>query len=144
MTSVFSNVQFLEIARKTKEICHKYNVHVLINDRVDVALAIDADGVHLGQTDMPVGVARKLLPKGSIIGVSCNTVEDAKNAINDGADYVGVGPVWDTQTKSDLSPVIGVRGIGEIIECFHGTAIKTVAIGERNRLFVRFIFSQKL
>lgn len=97
---------------------------------MDIALAIEADGVHLGQEDMPISIARKLLPKGSIIGVSCNSVQDAKNAVTDGADYVGIGPVWFTQTKSDLKPTLGPRGTGEILETFSETQIKAVAIGK--------------
>lgn len=92
-------------------------------------MAVEADGVHLGQSDMPVSIARKLLPKGSIIGVSCNTIQDAKNAVRDGADYVGIGPVWFTKTKSNLKPVIGPRGAAEILETFSNTQIKAVAIG---------------
>ncbi len=94
-------------------------------------MAVEADGVHLGQSDMPVSIARKLLPKGSIIGVSCNTIQDAKNAVRDGADYVGIGPVWFTQTKSNLKPVVGPRGAAEILETFSNTQIKAVAIGKQ-------------
>lgn len=122
-------VQFLEVARKTKDICRKHGVSILINDRIDIALAIGADGVHLGQTDMPVSDAKKLLPRGSIIGVSCNNAKEAKKAIEDGADYIGIGPVWNTQTKSDLNPIVGVRGVGEILDCLQGTDVKAVAIG---------------
>lgn len=122
-------LQFVEIARKTKDVCRKHGVCVLINDRIDVALAIGADGVHLGQTDMSVSDAKKLLPRGSIIGVSCNNASDARKAIEDGADYIGIGPVWNTQTKTDLNPIVGVRGVGEILDCLRGTNIKAVAIG---------------
>ena len=107
----------------------------MINDRVDVALAMNADGVHLGQSDMSVETARKLLPRGSIIGVSCNTVEHVKQAIHDKADYIGIGPVWSTQTKKLTSPVIGVRGIGALLEVLDGTNIKAVAIGESRNEF---------
>jgi thiamine-phosphate diphosphorylase / hydroxyethylthiazole kinase len=104
-------------------------VPILINDRVDIALAIHADGVHLGQTDMPVSTARSLLPKGSIIGVSCNTKEHIKTALQDGADYVGIGAVWGTLTKALTSPIIGVRGVGEMLKSLDGTGVRAVAIG---------------
>lgn len=107
----------------------------MINDRVDVALAMNADGVHLGQSDMSVETARKLLPRGSIIGVSCNTVEHVKQAIHDKVDYIGIGSVWSTQTKKLTSPVIGVRGIGALLEVLDGTNIKAVAIGESRNEF---------
>ncbi|KAF9453639.1 thiamine biosynthetic bifunctional enzyme Thi4 [Macrolepiota fuliginosa MF-IS2] len=121
--------EFIEIAKVSKIICDKYNVPILINDRVDVALAINAHGVHLGQTDMSVAQARALLPKGSIIGVSCNNVHHVKKAIGDGVDYIGIGAVWGTKTKNLTSPIIGVRGVGELLAALDGTNIKAVAIG---------------
>ena len=116
---------------KTKEICDKYGIPILINDRIDIALAIGADGVHLGQTDMPISIARKLLPEGSIIGISCNNTEHAKRAVKDGADYIGIGAIYTTQTKRLTNPIVGVRGVGEILECIQGTSVKAVGIGTR-------------
>ncbi|KAF5351697.1 hypothetical protein D9756_007742 [Leucocoprinus leucothites] len=121
--------EFIEIARASKEICDRYNVPLLINDRVDVALAIKADGVHLGQTDMSVAQARALLPKGSIIGVSCNNVQQVEKARKDLVEYVGIGAVWGTTTKTLTNPTIGVRGVGVMLEALDGTDIKAVAIG---------------
>ena len=91
---------------------------------------MNADGVHLGQSDMSVEMARKLLPRGSIIGVSCNTVEHVKQAVHDKVDYIGIGAIWSTQTKKLTSPVVGVRGTGSMLEALDGTDIKAVAIGE--------------
>lgn len=88
-----------------------------------------ADGVHLGQTDMPVSTARGLLPKGSIIGVSCNDVDQVKAAIKDRVDYIGIGAVWGTKTKELTSPIVGVRGVGDMLNHLNGTKIKAVAIG---------------
>lgn len=122
-------MQFLSVAAKTKDICHKWNVPVIINDRIDIALAIKADGVHLGQSDMPVKVARSLLPPEFIIGVSVNTPEEARIAREQGADYVGIGALWDTQSKQLTSPVLGVRGVGQVLEALRGSEIKAVAIG---------------
>ena len=78
---------------------------------------------------MPVALARKLLPKGAIIGLSCSSVEHARRAVEEGVDYIGVGPVWSTQTKELTTSVIGVRGVGEILECLVGSNVKAVAIG---------------
>ncbi|KAF7983776.1 hypothetical protein HWV62_18984 [Athelia sp. TMB] len=121
--------EFLKIARESQILCKKWKVPIIINDRIDIALAMHADGVHLGQTDMPVSIARGLLPKGSIIGVSCNNVEQIKAAIKDRVDYVGIGAVWGTKTKDLTSPIIGVRGVGDMLNHLQGTSIKAVAIG---------------
>ncbi|KAH7908426.1 Hydroxyethylthiazole kinase family-domain-containing protein [Hygrophoropsis aurantiaca] len=122
-------LEFLEIARQSKALCEKYKVPLIINDRIDIALAVQADGVHLGQTDMPVHVARSLLPPGALIGVSCNNVEHVKQAVHDGADYIGIGAVWSTTTKRLTSPVVGVRGVGTLLDALDASNIRTVAIG---------------
>ena len=103
---------------------------LIVNDRVDVALAINACGVHLGQTDMSIHEARRLLPKDTVIGVSCNNEQQVRAALRDGADYVGIGAVWGTQTKVLTNPLVGVRGVGRCLEALDGTAVKAVAIGE--------------
>ncbi|PCH43723.1 Hydroxyethylthiazole kinase [Wolfiporia cocos MD-104 SS10] len=121
--------EFLEIARASQVVCRKYNVPILINDRIDIALAIGADGVHIGQSDMPFSVARRLLPASAIIGVTCNTPEHVAQAVRDGADYVGIGPAWTTQTKKNLSPVVGVRGLKELLAPLGTSGVKSVAIG---------------
>ncbi|CAE6518578.1 unnamed protein product [Rhizoctonia solani] len=126
--------EFLEIARRTKQICDKYGVPMFVNDRVDVALAVGATGVHLGQTDMPVSTARKLLELGHpdspcLIGISVGNVEEAKRAVLDGVDYVGIGAVWDTKTKDLVKPVVGVRGVGDILDIVGDAGIPAVAIG---------------
>jgi thiamine-phosphate diphosphorylase / hydroxyethylthiazole kinase len=104
-------------------------VPILINDRVDVAIAVDARGVHLGQTDMSVVQARNLLPSGSIIGVSCNNKDHVRAAVRDGADYIGIGAVWGTQTKKLTNPILGVRSVGGMLEILDGTKVKAVTIG---------------
>ena len=121
--------QFLQIAKESKSLCEEYGVPLIINDRIDIALAIDADGVHLGQTDMPVHMARVLLPPGRIIGVSCNNVDHVKKAIEDGADYIGIGAVWATNTKQLTTPVLGVRAVGPLLAALDGTSVKAVVIG---------------
>ncbi len=89
------------IARQLKELCHRYGSLFLINDRVDLALAVDADGVHLGQKDLPIAVARDLLGSQRIIGRSTTNPEEMAKALGEGADYIGVGPVYATPTKPD-------------------------------------------
>lgn len=103
---------------------------MVINDRIDVALAIQADGVHLGQTDMPLAIARKLLPKGCIIGMSCSNKEQIEVAAKEEVDYVWIGAVWDTSTKTLTSPIVGVRGVGELLQKMDGSGVKAVAIGK--------------
>lgn len=91
--------EFLEIAKIVKEICHHNDVLFIINDRVDIALAVQADGVHLGQQDIDLHSARHMLGEQAIIGNSTHKPEDAQSAMQNGADYVGVGPVFTTPTK---------------------------------------------
>ncbi len=96
---------FLDRALKIKEICKKYGVTMLINDRIDIALAVDADGVHLGQSDMPIQIAKKLIGYNKIVGISAGNINEAKEAEKNGADYIGVGAVFSTSTKKDADAV---------------------------------------
>jgi thiamine-phosphate pyrophosphorylase len=91
--------EYVELAQKVHDITKKYNVPLIIDDRVDVALAVDAEGVHVGQSDMPVCLARKLMGDDKIVGATAKTVEQAKNAFEQGADYLGVGAIYPTTTK---------------------------------------------
>lgn len=130
-----STRDFLNLAIDLKALCHKYNAKLLINDRVDIALAIDADGVHLGQTDMPADIARKLLGEDKIIGVSTQTIAMAKEAELMGADYIGVGAVFSTNTKKvthDMNTQI-LKSISESVN------IPVVAIGGINRSTIEFL-----
>lgn len=91
--------EYIELAQKVHSITKKYNVPLIIDDRVDVALAIDAEGVHVGQSDMPIKTARKLMGENKIIGATTKTVKQAKEAFEQGADYLGVGAIYPTTTK---------------------------------------------
>ena len=91
--------EYMDLAEKVHTLTKKYNVPLIIDDRVDVALAIDAEGVHVGQSDMPVSVARKLMGDGKIVGATTKTVEQAVEAYAQGADYLGVGAIYPTTTK---------------------------------------------
>ena len=86
-------------AQQLCQLCHKYNALFIVNDRVDVAMAVDADGVHLGQQDIPIALARQILGSGKIIGRSTTNPDEMQKAIAGGADYIGVGPVYQTPTK---------------------------------------------
>ena len=118
-------LDFYNLALKVKEITSKYNVPLIINDRVDVALAIDADGVHVGQTDMPCDVTRKLIGENKILGVSASTITEAQKAQEDGADYIGTGAVFPTATKDD-APSITKEDLKNVVDSID---IPVVAIG---------------
>lgn len=94
-----STREYIELAEKVHEIAKRYNVPLIIDDRVDVALAIDAEGVHIGASDMPVATARKLMGDDKIVGATAKTVPWAKEAYEQGADYLGVGAIYPTTTK---------------------------------------------
>lgn len=100
-----SSREFCNTAKKVLEITRHYNIPLIINDRVDIALAVGADGVHLGQSDLECAVARKLMGENAIIGVSCQNVALAQKAQKDTADYIGVGAVFNTSTKNNTIPV---------------------------------------
>ncbi|MBD2432956.1 MULTISPECIES: thiamine phosphate synthase [Fischerella] len=103
----------LQQAQKLRQLCHTYNAIFIINDRVDIALAVDADGVHLGQQDMPIAVARQLLGPHRLIGRSTTNVDEMQRAIKEGADYIGVGPVYETPTKEG-KPAAGLEYVSYV------------------------------
>ncbi|MGL4911040.1 MAG: thiamine phosphate synthase [Romboutsia sp.] len=100
-----SGKEFLEKAIKLREITKKYNVAFIINDRVDIALICDADGVHVGQSDIDAKYVRKLIGNYKILGVSARNLEEAKRAKEDSADYIGLGAMYNTSTKLDAKSV---------------------------------------
>jgi thiamine-phosphate pyrophosphorylase len=126
-----SDAEVLGAALAAKPICVHYGCTLLINDRVEVALAAGADGVHLGQLDMAVGEARRLLGAGKIIGGTANTIAQMREHCRHGADYIGLGPYRFTTTKKNLSPVLGLEGYRTIMTVLRaeGVAIPVVAIG---------------
>ena len=112
---------------KLRKLASEKNVTFIINDRTDVALAVGADGVHLGQDDLPIGIARKIL-KNKLVGISTHSLAQAIKAEKDGADYIGVGPVYSTPTKPDY-PAVGLKLIKEVSRMIK---IPFVAIGGIN------------
>ncbi|NQX86391.1 MAG: thiamine phosphate synthase [Flavobacteriaceae bacterium] len=106
---------FFRRAKKVKCICKKYEVPFIINDRIDIALAVDANGVHLGQKDLPIAVARKLLEKDKIIGLSISNIQEAVAANHEEIDYIGISPIFNTVTKTkDLERPLGLDGFIKI------------------------------
>lgn len=124
-----STKEFYDIAVNIKKVTDKYKVPLIINDRLDIALAVDAAGIHVGQSDMPCDIARKLVGENKIVGVSAHSVEEALKAQKDGADYLGVGAVFPTGTKKDAEDV-SIETLKEIVKKVH---IPVVAIGGVNQ-----------
>ena len=112
-------------ACRLKELCDKYNVPLIINDRLDIALAVGAAGVHLGQDDLPCAVARRLLGEDYIIGVSAHNPAEAVQAVSEGADYLGCGAVFGTATKHDVAK-LGLENLRAIRK---SVAVPMVGIG---------------
>jgi thiamine-phosphate pyrophosphorylase len=106
--------EFLNEALALQPLLKSRNIPLIINDRLDIALAIEADGVHLGQSDMPIGMARKIAGDSLIIGISAESVDDALRAEQEGADYLGISPVFSTPTKTDTAPPLGLEGVRQI------------------------------
>lgn len=125
-----STRDFIEQALTIKEFVKDRGVPLIINDRVDVAQAVKADGVHLGQSDMPLGMAKKILGDSMIIGISAESQQDAVEAEKGGADYLGVSPIYATPTKTDTAPPLGLEGLREIRKAVR---LPLVGIGGLNR-----------
>ena len=123
-----STLKFLQLAIRVKKITSRYHIPLIINDRLDIALAVDADGLHVGQDDLPMLKARELFPN-KLIGVSASTLEEALLAEQQGADYLGVGAIFSTTTKTD-APDVSLNQL-ELIK--KSVAIPVVAIGGINR-----------
>ncbi|MHB1922558.1 MAG: thiamine phosphate synthase [Chitinophagaceae bacterium] len=109
-------LELIPVAEKVKELCHYYGATFLVNDQVELAKLVDADGVHLGLEDMSISAAREVLGPHKIIGGTANTLKDIHNRVVDGADYIGLGPFRFTSTKEKLSPVLGIKGYQNIMD----------------------------
>jgi len=124
-----SSREFYQIAVKVKDLAHSKGVPLLINDRLDSALAVNADGLHIGQEDLPLKVARKLLGPDKIIGLSVSNLEDAVQGEKEGADYLGAGAVYPTTSKDVSESPIGPDGLKKIKDA---VSIPVVGIGGIN------------
>ncbi|MFI3287091.1 MAG: thiamine phosphate synthase [Rikenellaceae bacterium] len=130
--------EFIDTARRIKAILDQYSVPLIINDRVDVALAVDAAGVHIGQSDMSYSDARRLLGEDKIIGLSVETFDEviASNALD--VDYIGISPIFQSTTKTDTLSPFGIEGCRKAVEA---TTHRTVAIGGINLSNLEACFS---
>ncbi|MDO8446616.1 MAG: thiamine phosphate synthase [Deltaproteobacteria bacterium] len=124
-----SSKELLEQAREIRELTRTAGAILIVNDRADIALLSDADGVHLGQDDLPISEARKILGKEKMIGISTHSLEQAVKAEQEGADYIGFGPVFGTKTKADAE---GAKGLRALLEVKQRVSIPVVAIGGIN------------
>ena len=124
-----SSLEFYETALRVKKITDQYKIPLIINDRVDIALAVNADGVHVGQDDLPAASVRRILGGDKVIGVSAGSVREAVKAREDGADYLGVGAMHATSTKTDadVTTVEELKKIREMVD------LPIVAIGGMNK-----------
>jgi thiamine-phosphate pyrophosphorylase len=119
--------EILAAARMAREVTRRAGTLLIINDRVDVARAVGADGVHLGQTDLPLADARALLGPRSLIGISTHDLDQVRAAVAAGADYLGFGPVSATRTKQNPDKVVGIQGLAAA--CAAAGRVPVVAIG---------------
>ena len=124
-----SSLEFFKIGTRIKEIMDKYQIPLIINDRIDIALAVDAAGIHIGQNDIPTRVARRLIGDNKILGVSASNFAEGMRAYKDGADYLGVGAMFTTDTKTDaiLTPM------DELVQIRKHIPLPIVVIGGINK-----------
>lgn len=140
-----SSLDFYRQSVEVKKVTEQYHVPFIINDRIDIAMAVNADGVHIGQRDIPAAIVRDLIGTDMLLGVSAASVKEAVQAANDGADYLGVGAMFSTGTKTDANyvsieelkkirhavnlPIIAIGGINKSnIKLFHNTGINGLAV----------------
>ena len=140
-----SSRAFYDTALRVREITYKYSIPLIINDRVDIALAVNADGVHIGQSDLPVQAVRHIIGADKILGVSASNLEEAQAARDAGADYLGIGAMYPTETKNDAHittqdelrrirsdidlPIVVIGGISNnTISDFAGSGIDGIAV----------------
>ncbi|NMA75007.1 MAG: thiamine phosphate synthase [Bacteroidales bacterium] len=124
-----SSKAFYNEAKQLKKLLSSYNIPLIINDRLDIALAVDTDGLHIGQHDLPYPIARKLLGKNKIIGLSVENLQDIEESNNWDVDYIGLSPVFNTSTKTDTAKALGLDGVKELTSL---TTHPSVGIGGIN------------
>jgi len=126
---------FHDLARQFRQLTEKHRIPFIVNDRVDICMSVDADGVHLGQNDFPVMAARKMLGKKKIIGLSTHNMQQALEAHKEPVDYIGLGPVFATSSKKKADPAVGLNKLRTILQqtnlpCFAIGGISPGNIGE--------------
>ncbi len=130
--------EFYEAAKVALKIARRQNVKIIINDRVDIAVALKADGVHLGQTDLPPAYARKILGEKAIVGFSTHTVRQAAEAVKLPIDYLAIGPVFSTETKENHEKTVGLKGVEnvrQVVGNFPIVAIGGITLGNYQEVF---------
>ena len=125
-----SRRQYYEKAAFLLPITRRADIPFFVNDHLDIALALSADGIHLGQNDLPCAAARRLIPRNMILGISTHSIEQADRAVRDGADYVAIGPVFPTTSKDDPEPVVGTDMVRTVKDTVG--AVPLIAIGGIN------------
>ena len=118
--------ELVAIAQQMQSVCTRHNVPLIVNDRADIALAVGATGAHFGQDDMPVSIGRRMLPTEAIIGASARTEEKILEAITEGADYIGFGPIYGTSSKPDAEEAKGLERLRRMCDI---AACPVIAIG---------------
>lgn len=118
-----STKDFYNTAISLKKCLSSYNIPLIINDRIDIALACDADGIHIGQDDMPCDIARELIGPNKIIGLSVDSIEDVIAANTMDIDYIGISPIFNTPTKVNTAPPFGLEGVKQAMQLTHHPAI---------------------
>ncbi len=127
-----SSREFYNSARVLKDMAAQYNVPLIVNDRLDIALAVDADGLHIGEHDLPLEIARKILGKEKILGYSVSSIEEARYAVETGANYLGAGAVFPTGSKADVGEAIGLERLKEIKQAVKVPVVAIGGIGAQN------------
>lgn len=122
----------IDLGKKLQKIAAPRGVPFIVNDRADVAFALNADGVHVGQDDMPLSVVRRILGKDKIIGVSARTVSQALEAQSQGADYIGAGDIFGTKSKPDAGEAIGIGTLSAIVKAVHTPVVGIGGISKEN------------
>jgi thiamine-phosphate pyrophosphorylase len=126
-TGALTGAEKVSLAKELQQICRENQIPFIVNDDIGMAIALDADGVHIGQEDEPIGEVRKKVGTNKIIGVSVHSYDEAITALEGGADYFGIGPVFPTKTKEDAKPSNGTKLIEELRES--GLSLPIVGIG---------------
>jgi thiamine-phosphate pyrophosphorylase len=126
-TGALKGTAAFDLAKQLRDICRSHHVPFIVNDDLNLAVALDADGIHVGQEDEPASLIRQRLGEHKIVGVSAHSLHEARQAVQDGADYLGIGPVYPTSSKDDASEVRGTAVIEEIRQA--GLTLPLVGIG---------------
>lgn len=127
-----SSAEFYHLAVSLKKLLEPYKIPLIINDRLDIALACDAEGLHIGQSDLPYSVARKIMGNDKIIGLSVENIQDVIDANELDVDYIGISPVFDTNTKTDTSTALGIEGVREITKISVHASVGIGGINQSN------------